>query len=673
MKRSAGILGLLLLAACSKDKPNPAPAPSSSAAPLAAADAGAKYAELSRADFNRVAAELALPLFWTEDRNDNKTLDADELVVYWGLDPAAKLADYVQAGKPTAKLDEAYARIVAGAKKKDSDARIAAVKKELAQGRVTLVQTDLTKADATEQHFAAAMLKVSSMIEALYAKQMGTTALVAKIPADDPASKTLFFRNQGPKCRAPATKDDAQCGALLAADMPKTKTSGLYPQDMLASPTFCADLQKSKVDKVLDPFTVVGGTAAALVAQPYPQAYAADMAAIAQELTKAAEPLAGVHQPLKDYVLATAKAFGDNQWWPADEAWAKMGTSSKYFLRVAPDEVYDEPCSTKALFHVTFGLINQGSVQWQQKLDPLKGDMEKALADLAGPPYAARKVSFKLPDFVDIAINAGDSRKPSGATIGQSLPNFGPVANEGRGRTIAMTNFYNDKDSLETAESLANALFCKSAMVKWTNDPAPQLMTTVLHEAAHNLGPAHQYKANGKIDREAFGGPLASTLEELKAQTSAMFFTDWLREKTKITNDEGDRAHVRDMFWAFGHVSRGMYDEDKHPMNYSQLAAIELGSYMKDGGVSWNAEESAANGKDKGCFAIDFVKLPVAIKSLLGTVAQIKAKGDKAGAEVLLKEYVDVTGEKKKLHDVITERMTRAPKASFVYDVKLAQ
>lgn len=442
---------------------------------------------MTRTDFNRYAAELALPLFWSEDWKGNKAIDPDEVVVYWGLDRTVKLGDYVQEGKLGPKFDAAYDRIVAESKKTETDPRKAAVDKELSQGRVTLVQTDLSKADPTEQRFVASILKAAEMIEALYAKQMGTTPLAAKVPADDLASRTLFFRNQGPKCAAPATQNDPLCGALAAADMPKNKTSGLYPQELLGNPTFCDDLQKQKDKKLLDQFTVVTGSAAApvaLAATPYTAAYTANMAAIAQTLTEAAAPLGPTHQPLKDYLFAAAKAFGDNQWWPADEAWAKMGTTSKYFLRVAPDEVYDEPCSTKALFHVTFGLINQGSLTWQQKLDPLKSDMEKALADLAGPPYAARKVTFKLPDFVDIAINAGDSRKPFGATIGQSLPNFGPVANEGRGRTIAMTNFYTDKDSIDAAESQAGSLFCKSTMLKWTNEAAPQLMTTVLHEAA---------------------------------------------------------------------------------------------------------------------------------------------------------------------------------------------
>jgi hypothetical protein len=320
---------------------------------------------------------------------------------------------------------------------------------------------------------------------------------------------------------------------------------------------------------------------------------------------------------------------------------------------------------------VSFGLINQESLKWQQKLDPLKTEMENALATLAGKPYVARAVSFKLPDFVDIALNAGDSRKAFGATIGQSLPNFGPVANGGRGRTVAMTNFYTDPDSIATAKEQAESLFCKDTMAKWSSEQEPQLMSTVLHEAAHNLGPAHQYKANGKIDREAFGGPLASTLEELKAQTAALFFTEWLADKKQISREDADHAHVRDMFWAFGHISRGMYGENNHPKNYSQLAAIQVGSLVKQGAMTWKADEVAANGTDKGCFSLDLAKAPAAIKTLMTDVAQVKAKGDKARAEALIKEHVGAPGEKRPIHQTITERITRAPKASFVYSVKL--
>ena len=638
--------------------------------------AGPRLDKLTRADFNRLAPELALPLFWTEDANKDGALDPSELAVYWGLAPGAALEDYVTKGAApafTPRLLEAYEQLVKQQDQAPADARRAAVKKELAQGRVTLVATDLSKADAEERRFVAAIMKASELIERLYAKQQAVKDLAAKVPADDLASRTLFFRGQGPKCEAPLTENDPACGALLPADMPKTKLSGLYPADLLASnPKFCEDLQKKKDKALLDPFTaVVKGDKGALVAKPFHEVWPDDVEAIAKELEGAADALGAREPALKDYLRAAAKAFVDDAWWPADEAWAKMDAKhSKYYLRIAPDEVYDEPCSTKALYHVSFGLINQGSLTWQQKLDPLKTEMENALAALAGKPYTARPVSFKLPDFVDIALNAGDSRKAFGATIGQSLPNFGPVANGGRGRTVAMTNFYTDPDSIATSKEQGEALFCKDAMAKWTSAQEPQLMSTVLHEAAHNLGPAHQYKANGKIDREAFGGPLASTLEELKAQTAALYFTEWLVDKKQITRDDADKAHVRDMFWAFGHVSRGMYGENNHPKNYSQLAAIQLGWLMKDGSVTWKPEEMAANG-DKGCFSLDLAKMPASITSLMTEVAQIKGQGNKPRADALIKEHVGAPGEKRPLHAIITERITRAPKASFVYSVKL--
>jgi hypothetical protein len=680
----AALVPASLAVACGSDpapEPNLAPTPYRSAAltdPPARVASRPKRDRVTREEFNRLAAELALPLFWSEDVNKDGTLDANELAVYWGLDRGAALSDYVRkddfgALGFTPKLTQAYEAIVKQKATQAPDARREAVRKELAQGRVTLVATDFSGVDPAEKKLVAAIVKASELVEALYAKQQGVAELAAKIPADDLASRTLFFRGQGPKCEAPLTENDPSCGALLPSDMPKTKPSGMYPADMLASNAkFCEDLQKKKDKALLDPFTaVVKDAGGKLVARPFHEVWPAETQAIAKELEGAAWALGTSEPALKDYLLAAAKGFVTDQWWPADEAWAKMDAkSSKYYLRIAPDEVYDEPCSTKALYHVSFGRINQGSLKWQQKLDPLKGELEAALATLAGKPYKARSVSFKLPDFVDIALNAGDSRKASGATIGQSLPNFGPVANGGRGRTVAMTNFYTDPDSIATAKGQGASLLCKDAMARWTSDQEPQLMSTVLHEAAHNLGPAHQYKANGKIDREAFGGPLASTLEELKAQTAALYFTEWLADRKQITREDADKAHIRDLFWGLGHVSRGMYEPDGHPKNYSQLAAIQLGWFMKEGAVTWRADEVAANGKDKGCFAADLAKMPAAIKSLMTEVAQIKARGDKARAEGLIEQYVGARGEKRPAHDVITERFTRAPKSSFVYALK---
>jgi hypothetical protein len=652
-------------------QPLPPPIPMGTTEP---APAPAKLDAIPRLQLNRLAAELDLPLFWIADTNGNGAIDTDEVATLWGI--AAVQPIWVDKGKFTPAFTTAYdamlARMKGGAATAGlSDAeqkRRAAVVAELAQGRPSLVYSDFRTAPAEDKAIVDHVAKAAVIIEQIFAKQKGTTGLAAQIPEGDTASRMMFYRNQGPWCEAPLTEKDPNCSALSPA---APKISGLYPASLQKDPKFCEVLQARKDQKtLLDTFSVVTGEGDALKPVPYNVVYKAEMEAVSRELKAAAEAVTSPGEaPLKAYLTTAAQSFLDNNWVPSDEAWAKMNVSnSKWYLRIAPDEVYFEPCSLHAGFHVSFAKINQDSVEWQKKLEPVKTEMEGTLAKLAGAPYKARNVSFHLPDFIDIILNAGDSRNALGATIGQSLPNVGPVAKEGRGRTVAMTNLYTDKDSEAAFFEQSKSGFCKAAMGLIAFDPKVATMSTVLHEAAHNLGPAHEYKVKGKPDREVFGGPLSSTLEELKAQTSALYFADWLTGKGIIDKKTAELAHARDMVWAFGHISQGMYAGDK-PKPYSQLAAIQVGTMLKAGAMTWNAEETAANGKDKGCFDFHMDKFPGAVLDLEKKVLAIKGKGDKAGALALKKEMVDDANEWSRLRAVIQERWLRQPKASFVYAV----
>ncbi|RZA18323.1 MAG: hypothetical protein EOP10_21260 [Proteobacteria bacterium] len=409
-----------------------------------------------------------------------------------------------------------------------------------------------------------------------------------------------------------------------------------------------------------------------LSAVPYNVAFKDDMTSVSLSLKKAAEAIKSPEEAaFKTYLLAASQSFLDNNWQPADEAWSKMNAeNSKWYLRIGPDETYDDPCSRKANFHVSFALINKGSLAWQKKLDPLKNDMEKAIAAVGGKPYKARDVSFHLPDFIEVALNAGDSRPPHGATIGQSLPNWGPVANEGRGRTVAMTNFYQDADSKADHKTQAESMFCADTMNRWVENEDARLLDTLLHEASHNLGPSHEYKVKGKTDDQIFGGPLASMLEELKAQTGSLFYGEYLLNKGVLDKALVEQSHLTFTTWAFGHISNGMRDAQGKSKPYSQLAAIQLGYLIKEKAAVWSPEKMAANGKDKGCMTIDTAKFRAAVPKLAKTVVGVKARGDKKLAEQLVKDYVDGKAATD-LHKIIAERWLRAPKASFIYSVKV--
>ena len=145
--------------------------------------------------------------------------------------------------------------------------------------------------------------------------------------------------------------------------------SDAYPASLQSDATFCKKLEKLPNAKaLLDPFVAVREKGGALEAVPFSVAYKSQMDPIAQELRAAAGALAGdKEKALKAYLVAAAQSFLDNNWLPADEAWAKMSaTNSAWYLRVAPDEVYWDPCDHKAGFHVTLARINKDSLAWQQ-------------------------------------------------------------------------------------------------------------------------------------------------------------------------------------------------------------------------------------------------------------------------------------------------------------------
>jgi hypothetical protein len=650
----APALTALLLVACAKHESTPA----------------ATFNTIGRIDFNRRAAEEFLPLFWSEDANNDGTLQPGELAVLWGL-PGDDASMWVANGTFTPKFIDAYARLARppAAGTGPEAERLRLVRDELAQGVVTLVHTDLSKDSPAEQQMVMHLMRAAVLIERLHARQNGVLEIEARIPREDVASRAMFHRNQSPFCESPRTENVAACNALAPAPR---RISGLYPAVIQAEPGFCQRLEKApNAAELTGHFNIVTGDAdpASWKAVPFTVAWADDMAAVATELRAAADGLGETEPALVAYLRAAADSFASNDWEPANRAWVAMNaTNSRWYTRIGPDEVYFDPCAWQGGFALQLARINPDSVAWQEKLETHKSAMEQQIAKFAGPPYKARNVRFKLPDFIDVVLNAGDQRKPTGATVGESLPNWGPVAAAG-GRTVTMTNLYTDPDSLARAATLQSAVFCKASDALNRPSGKVEVLDSLLHEAAHNLGPSHDYSVAGKTAPQAFGGPLASTLEELKAQNSSLYLLSLLQTRGVLQEDEVLRTLRSGLTWAFGHISSGMYTADGTPRNYSHVAAIQIGSYFDSGALMWVAEP-AANGKDLGCIQVDYAKLPAAIEKLETTVLGIKSRADREGAEGLLAKYVDDKDDAYAgVKAAITERYLRSPKASFVYSV----
>jgi hypothetical protein len=626
---------------------------------------------LPRIEFNRLAIQAGSPLFWVADRNTNGLIEPDELA---GTGRGTPLLPYVQKsgeGSRGAAKGQFTPRFITEYKALVELRRREAVAHELDGGRPTLVATDLSALPPAEKAMLKQILDAAFTVEELYLHQTGGFSHWKKSAKLDPASKSLFWRNHGPWCTTPGTRNDPFCNG--SPEFPDQRSEA-YPLDVDQGDAFCkllASQENSK--KLLDPFTVVQRSGKdKFVAVTYERVWGKKMSLVAARLKAAAMAIAKVpeEQHLFRYLMAASKGFlnksdglastKDNPWSEADRAYVAMNSdNSKWYLRVAPDEVYYDPCQQKAGFQLSLARIDQKSRHWQRMLTPIRGEFEQALAALIGPPYKARKVEVHMPDFIEIVMNAGDARHPLGGAIGESLPNWGPVVQEGHGRTVVMSNLYTDEDSRRIFRLQAGALLSKASMTHYPDNAGPKLLGIVLHEATHNFGPYTDYIIQGKSSKQIFSGELASTLEELKAQNGSLWFLQLLKRKKLIDDKFMKQAYTDSIAWAFGHISRGMFTPGGQVQPYSQLAAVQIGFFSEEGALTF---------KD-GKFDINYEKLPAAVEKLMKRVGQIKAKGDAKAGQELVDRFVKGKGRDQVHQAHIAKELLRWPKATFVYSV----
>jgi len=325
---------------------------------------------LTRLDFNRFAVRANLPVYWVADSNGNGAVDPDEIA---SLRFYPQEGNWTEDGSFTPDFHQALNTLIqlsldsdetAEGEPADAEAvRLRLVHADLDHGIPTLVHNDLGEMSEAHRTFVSHMLEATRLIDLLYFRMNGAEALASRLPADA-ASRSLFRRNRGPACLAPRTQNDPACSAIPGSP---AMLSDLYPAALQEDAGFCESIESMpNATGLLSPFTVVRETDGALAAVSYTEEYKVEMDAIAAQLRAAAAAFGEQEEDaLRTYLAAAAQAFTDNNWEPADEAWSRMNArNSAWYLRIAPDEVYWEPCASKAGLHVTLAVINTDSLKW---------------------------------------------------------------------------------------------------------------------------------------------------------------------------------------------------------------------------------------------------------------------------------------------------------------------
>jgi hypothetical protein len=158
------------------------------------------------------------------------------------------------------------------------------------------------------------------------------------------------------------------------------------------------------------------------------------------------------------------------------------------------------------------------------------------------------------------------------------------------------------------------------------------LLSTIMHEICHGLGPAFARRAGQKVAiREALG-PSYSGMEEAKADATGMFALKWLADHGVLPKDKLEEYYASYVGGIFRTSRFGVGEA------HGRAEMMEF-NYLSERG----AIKREASGK----YSIDYAVIPGAIADLAKELLETEATGDRDRAEKWFAKYDKMPDELK--------------------------
>jgi hypothetical protein len=221
---------------------------------------------------------------------------------------------------------------------------------------------------------------------------------------------------------------------------------------------------------------------------------------------------------------------------------------------------------------------------------------------------------------MDAPYRAGDLRHGYQA-VADNLPNDPRIHEQKGSKKIFFKNFMDARVEYIILP-LARYVMQPEQAAKASGEG--YLLSTIMHEISHGLGPAYARTASGKVDvREAIG-PIYGGLEEAKADVVGMFGLKWLVDHEALPKDKLEEYYTSYVAGIFRTIRFGTGEA------HGQAEMMEF-NYLSERG----AIKRQASGK----YAVDYALMPPALADLAKELLQIEATGDRERAENWFKKY----------------------------------
>ncbi len=378
--------------------------------------------------------------------------------------------------------------------------------------------------------------------------------------------------------------------------------------------------------EIFSPYTVVKRSGDGLVGIPYHVEFREWVTPASRALREAAA--LSNDKAFANFLRLRADALLTDDYYKSDIAWIDL-QDPKVDVILAPYETYlDDLLGVKTSYGTAVLIRNPGESEKLAMYKKYAADIQDAL-----PLSAADRpsnVGHQTPmEVMDTPYRSGDLRHGYQA-VADNLPNDPRIHAEKGTKKIFFKNFMDARVNyvvLPIGRLLMRADQANLASMEG------YLSVVVMHEISHGIGPAYS-RVNGKqIDiREAIG-PMFSGLEEAKADIVGLYGLEWLMKKGVLPTARARDFYASHLAGIFRTVRFGVAEA------HARADMMEFNYFVEQGAITRDAST--------GRYALDFVKMPVAIASLTKELLEIEATGDRARAEAWFARYGTMPGDLK--------------------------
>ena len=463
---------------------------------------------------------------------------------------------------------------------------------------------------ARERQMVGKLVEACRLLDAVYWRQSDAEGLALYKSTRDPALQRLLAI-MGSR------------GDLLDENRPFAGAGPLPPGHEL----YPHDLTRVRIEEyvrqhpgdraaIYNPFTVVKRQGDRLVGVPYRQEYRQSLQPMAKALREAAA--LSDDAAFANFLRLRAGALLSDDYYQSDLAWVDL-QDPKFDLIFAPYETYlDDLLGVKASYGASILIRNEEESRKLAAYQQYVPDIQDALpVDAAARP--SKRGHLTPMEVMDAPYRAGDLLHGYQA-VADNLPNDPRIHQEKGTKKIFFKNFMDARVNYVILP-IAQKLMQPAQATRASGEG--YLAGTLLHEIAHELGPAFARRDGKQVDiREAIG-PAYSGLEEAKADAAGMFGLKWLVDHGALPQDRLEEYYASYVAGIFRTLRFGTGEA------HGRAEMMEFNYLLESRALSFAG----------GRYTIDYARMPGAIAQLAKELLTMEATGDRARAEAWFAKY----------------------------------